>query len=52
MFNVISYLKPFDFVDHGLLPLNLSMLEEGRRGINTLGLLITQPCSTLVGHFE
>ena len=52
MFNVISHFKPFDLLDRGLLLFNLSLLEEKKRGNNTLGLLITQPCSTLVGPFE
>ena len=52
MFNVISHLKPFDLLDCGLLLFNLSLLEEKKRGNNTLGLLITQLCFTLVGPFE
>ena len=52
MLNVISNLKPFDLVDLEFLPLTIGLFEEGKGIRNTLGVLITQPCSILIGPFE
>ena len=45
-------LNLFDLVDLEFLPLTIGLFEEGKGIRNTLGVLITQPCSILIGPFE